>query len=109
MLITLINSNEKFWVNPTLGMFQNVPKTCVGWDLVLPVIQHTHFHILSFLTHTLLFCSPISFTIDALLNPSFVDSDMNRIHSVASDLRNIFNAIKRAEDALDIEKTSVSF
>ncbi|KAK1422159.1 hypothetical protein QVD17_25081 [Tagetes erecta] len=52
------------------------------------------------------FFSPISFTIDALLNPSFVDGDMNRIHSVASDLRNIFNAIKRAEDALDIEKTS---
>ncbi|KAD2805787.1 hypothetical protein E3N88_39164 [Mikania micrantha] len=52
------------------------------------------------------FFSPIVFTMDALLNPSFVDGDMNRINTVASDLHNIFNAIKRAEDALDVEKTS---
>ncbi|KAI3777313.1 hypothetical protein L1987_47113 [Smallanthus sonchifolius] len=54
------------------------------------------------------FFSPIAFTMDALLNSSFVDGDMNRIHSVASDLHNIFNAIKRAEDAVDVEKTSCS-
>ncbi|KAI3761075.1 hypothetical protein L1987_51482 [Smallanthus sonchifolius] len=54
------------------------------------------------------FFSPIAFTMDALLNSSFVDGDMNRIHSVASDLHNIFNAIKRAEDTVDVEKTTCS-
>ncbi|MFS7983583.1 hypothetical protein Hanom_Chr11g00976171 [Helianthus anomalus] len=43
---------------------------------------------------------------DTLLNPSFVDGDMNRIHTVVSELHNIFNAIKMAEDALDVAKTS---
>lgn len=66
------------------------------------VLQEYHiFH--------LLFCSPIVFTLEALLNPSFVDGDMNRIGKVVSDLHNTFNAIKRAEDALDVHKTSVSF
>ncbi|KAL7603365.1 hypothetical protein Lser_V15G19189 [Lactuca serriola] len=52
------------------------------------------------------FFSPIVFTLEALLNPSFVDGDMNRIGKVVSDLHNTFNAIKRAEDALDVHKTS---
>ncbi|KAJ9566794.1 hypothetical protein OSB04_002760 [Centaurea solstitialis] len=42
----------------------------------------------------------------ALLNPSFVDDDTNRICTVVSKLHNIFSAIKRAEDALDVQKTS---
>ncbi|KAF5780412.1 putative sister chromatid cohesion protein Pds5 [Helianthus annuus] len=52
------------------------------------------------------FFSPLVFTMDTLLNPSFVDGDMNRIHTVVSELHNIFNAIKMAEDALDVAKTS---
>ncbi|KAI7739411.1 hypothetical protein M8C21_010754 [Ambrosia artemisiifolia] len=52
------------------------------------------------------FFSPLVFTMDALLNPSFIDGDMNRIHTVVSDLHNIFIAIKRAEDALDVAMTS---
>ncbi|XP_076919857.1 sister chromatid cohesion protein PDS5 homolog B-like [Bidens hawaiensis] len=52
------------------------------------------------------FFSPIAFTIDALLNPSFVDGDKDRINAVVSDLHNIFNAIKMAEDAVDVDKTS---
>ena len=55
------------------------------------------------------FCSPLVFTLKALLNPCFVDDDMNRICTVVPKLHNIFNAIKRAEDAVDVNKTSVSF
>nr|XP_043616578.1 sister chromatid cohesion protein pds5 isoform X2 [Erigeron canadensis] len=51
------------------------------------------------------FC-PVVYTMETLLNPSFVDGDMNRISTVFSDLHNIFKAIKRAEDALDVQKTS---
>lgn len=52
------------------------------------------------------FFSPLVFTLQALLNPCFVDGDMNRICTVVPKLHNIFNAIKRAEDALDVQKTS---
>ncbi|KAL4583130.1 hypothetical protein LXL04_007694 [Taraxacum kok-saghyz] len=52
------------------------------------------------------FFSPIVFILDALRDPSFVDGDENRIAKVVSDLHNTFNAINKAEDALDVHKTS---
>ncbi|XP_024962740.1 sister chromatid cohesion protein PDS5 homolog A isoform X3 [Cynara cardunculus var. scolymus] len=52
------------------------------------------------------FFSPLVFTLQALLNPCYVDGDMNRICTVVSKLYNIFKAIKRTEDALDVQKTS---
>ncbi|KAI3767597.1 hypothetical protein L2E82_17844 [Cichorium intybus] len=51
------------------------------------------------------FFSPIVFSLEALLNPSFVDGDVDRIGKVVSDLHNIFNAIKRTVDAVDVQKT----
>ena len=45
----------------------------------------------------------------ALLNPLYVDGDMNRVQTIVSELHSIFNAIKRAEDAHDVQMTAVSF
>ncbi|GJS02689.1 sister chromatid cohesion protein PDS5 homolog A isoform X1 [Tanacetum coccineum] len=52
------------------------------------------------------FFSPLIFTMHALLNPLSVDGDMNRVQTVVSELHSIFNAIKMAEDAHDVQMTS---
>ncbi|PWA83208.1 ARM repeat superfamily protein [Artemisia annua] len=52
------------------------------------------------------FSRPLIFTMQALLNPLYVDGDMNRVQTVVSELHSIFNAIKRAEDAHDVQMTS---
>ncbi|KAI3464509.1 hypothetical protein Pfo_021172 [Paulownia fortunei] len=51
------------------------------------------------------FLSPLFVTVQALVNDNLVDGNL-RLKSIASlYLRNIFNAIKRAEDAVDAQMT----
>ncbi|KAA8538477.1 hypothetical protein F0562_027977 [Nyssa sinensis] len=52
------------------------------------------------------FCSPLVFTLQALVNATFVDGDMDLINDVVSYLRSIFHAIKRAEDAANAQTTT---
>lgn len=94
-----------FWNKISFRSIQPGPCYILFW----PVHNSPIFPSRSFMTHSLLFCSPVVFTMEALLNPLFVDGDVDRIRTVVSDMHNIFNAIKRAEDALDVQKTSVSF
>ena len=54
------------------------------------------------------FCSPLVFTLQALVNASFVDGDMDVISAAVSCLQSIFFAIKRAEDAVDAHITPVT-
>ncbi|KAL8110273.1 sister chromatid cohesion protein PDS5 homolog B isoform X1 [Apium graveolens] len=51
------------------------------------------------------FCSPLAFTLKALVNAKFVDGDQDLVNNVVSNLKSIFNAIKRAEDAVDFQAT----
>ncbi|KAK1371080.1 sister chromatid cohesion protein PDS5-like [Heracleum sosnowskyi] len=51
------------------------------------------------------FCSPLLFTLNALVNAKFVDGDQDLVNNVVSNLKSIFNAIKRAEDAVDSQAT----
>ncbi|GFY85386.1 hypothetical protein Acr_04g0001240 [Actinidia rufa] len=51
------------------------------------------------------FLSPLVFTLQALVNASFVDGDMDVISAAVSCLQSIFFAIKRAEDAVDTRIT----
>ncbi|XP_057490542.1 sister chromatid cohesion protein PDS5 homolog B-like isoform X3 [Actinidia eriantha] len=51
------------------------------------------------------FLSPLVFTLQALVNASFVDGDMDVISAAVSCLQSIFFAIKRAEDAVDARIT----
>lgn len=55
------------------------------------------------------FCSPLAFTLKALVNAKFVDGDQDLVNNVVSNLKSIFNAIKRAEDAVDSQATPVSY
>uniref|UniRef100_A0A5B6YQ09 Sister chromatid cohesion protein PDS5 homolog A n=1 Tax=Davidia involucrata TaxID=16924 RepID=A0A5B6YQ09_DAVIN len=52
------------------------------------------------------FCSPLVFTLQALVNATFVDGDMDLINDAGSYLQSIFHAIKRAEDAVDGQTTT---
>ncbi|XP_058218154.1 sister chromatid cohesion protein PDS5 homolog B isoform X2 [Rhododendron vialii] len=52
-----------------------------------------------------LFLRPFAFTLHALVNASFVDGDMDVIHSAVSCLQKILFAIKQAEDAVDAHTT----
>ncbi|KAI8550996.1 hypothetical protein RHMOL_Rhmol06G0150300 [Rhododendron molle] len=56
-----------------------------------------------------LFLRPLAFTLHALVNASFVDGDMDVIHSAVSCLQKILFAIKQAEDAVDAHTTPASF
>ncbi|KAL1833660.1 hypothetical protein ACET3Z_003311 [Daucus carota] len=51
------------------------------------------------------FCSPLLFTLKALVNAKFVDGDQDFVNNVVSNLKSIFNAIKRAEDAVNSQAT----
>ncbi|XP_052189555.1 sister chromatid cohesion protein PDS5 homolog B isoform X2 [Diospyros lotus] len=51
------------------------------------------------------FLSPLVFTLQALVNSSSVDGDMDFVNGAVSCLRSIFYAIMRAEDAVDVHKT----
>ncbi|KAM7514857.1 hypothetical protein LguiA_004440 [Lonicera macranthoides] len=52
------------------------------------------------------FCSPLVFTLQALLNPSFVNGDMDVIDNAVACLLKNFCAIKKAEDAVDSQTTT---
>lgn len=54
------------------------------------------------------FCSPLTFTLHALVDASFVDGEMDVINTAVSCLQNILFAIKRAEDAVDAHTTPVA-
>ncbi|XP_059630755.1 sister chromatid cohesion protein PDS5 homolog B isoform X2 [Cornus florida] len=52
------------------------------------------------------FCSPLVFTLQALVNATFLDGDLDLVNDAISYLCGIFNAIKRAEDAVDYQRTT---
>ncbi|GLU01048.1 hypothetical protein SLE2022_183740 [Rubroshorea leprosula] len=52
-----------------------------------------------------LFCSPLLSVLRALVDPSVVDGDLDLINNAALYLVCIFRAIKRAEDAVDSQRT----
>ncbi|PIN16167.1 Sister chromatid cohesion complex Cohesin, subunit PDS5 [Handroanthus impetiginosus] len=51
------------------------------------------------------FLSPLFVTVQALVNGNLVDGNLHLLSNASSYLRSIFNAIKRAEDAVDVEMT----
>ncbi|CAL5333273.1 unnamed protein product [Camellia sinensis] len=51
------------------------------------------------------FFSPLVFTLQAFVNASFVDGDMDVVNAAVLCLQSIFLAIKRAEDAVDAHTT----
>lgn len=53
-------------------------------------------------------CSPLFSILKALVNASIVDGDMDLVKDAILYLLCIFRAIKRAEDAVDAQKTPVS-
>ncbi|THG17239.1 hypothetical protein TEA_014995 [Camellia sinensis var. sinensis] len=55
------------------------------------------------------FFSPLVFTLQAFVNASFVDGDMDVVNAAVLCLQSIFLAIKRAEDAVDAHTTPVTF
>lgn len=50
------------------------------------------------------FCSPLLLTLQALVNTNFVDGDKH-VNNAVSNLKSIFNAIKRADDAVNAQAT----
>lgn len=52
-------------------------------------------------------CSPLFFVLQALLNASNVNGDMEVVKEAVLYLLCIFRAIKKAEDAVDADKTPV--
>ncbi|KAJ9673634.1 hypothetical protein PVL29_023280 [Vitis rotundifolia] len=51
------------------------------------------------------FCSPLFFTLQVLVNASFIDGGMDLDNDAISCIFSIFRAIKRAEDAVDAQRT----
>lgn len=54
------------------------------------------------------FCSPLFSLLQALINPSIVDGDLDTVNDAVLYLLTIFRAIKKAEDAVDAHRTPVS-
>ncbi|KAK4391079.1 Sister chromatid cohesion protein pds5 [Sesamum angolense] len=54
------------------------------------------------------FLSPLFVTVQALVNEKLFDGNLHLISNAASFLRSIFNAIKKAEDAVDARMTPVN-
>lgn len=52
-------------------------------------------------------CSPLFSFLQALVNASIVDGDMDLVNDAVLYLLSIFRAIKRAEDAVDAHRTPV--
>ncbi|KAK4429654.1 Sister chromatid cohesion protein pds5 [Sesamum alatum] len=52
--------------------------------------------------------SPLFVTVQALVNEKLLDGNLHLVSNAASFLRSIFNAIKRAEDAVDARMTPVN-
>lgn len=53
-------------------------------------------------------CSPLFFALQVLVNASFVDGGMDLDNDAISCIFSIFRAIKRADDAVDAQRTLVS-
>ncbi|KAL0351487.1 UNVERIFIED_CONTAM: Sister chromatid cohesion protein pds5 [Sesamum calycinum] len=54
------------------------------------------------------FLSPLFVTVQALVNEKLFDGNLHLVSNAASFLRSIFNAIKKAEDAVDARMTPVN-
>lgn len=54
------------------------------------------------------FCSPLFWVVQAVLSFSVVSGDMDVINDAVLYLLCIFRAIRRAEDAVDAQRTPVS-
>lgn len=75
-------------------------------------ILNTEYHIVyDCLHHTaakyMFLCSPLFCILQALLDASNVDGDLDVVKDAVLYLLCVFRAIKRAEDAVDVEKTPV--
>lgn len=55
-----------------------------------------------------LFYSPLFSMLQALVNTSIVNGDVDLVNDTVASLLCIFRAIKRADDAIDAQKTPVS-
>ncbi|KAJ4965300.1 hypothetical protein NE237_017149 [Protea cynaroides] len=52
------------------------------------------------------FFSPLAVMLQTLVNASFIDGSNNVVNDTVSYIQNIFHAVKKAEDAVDVFKTS---
>lgn len=60
-------------------------------------------------TQILLLCSPLFFVMQALVNSSNVDGDPDLVNDAVLYLFSILRAIRKAEDAVDVQMTTVKY
>lgn len=60
-------------------------------------------------THLDYFCSPLFFVLQALVDVSIVDGDLDLVNDAVLYLFSIFRAIRIAEDAIDAQMTTVKY
>lgn len=60
-------------------------------------------------THLDCFCSPLFFVLQALVDVSIVDGDLDLVNEAVLYLSSIFRAIRKAEDAVDAQMTTVKY
>lgn len=60
-------------------------------------------------TSWLLFCSPLFFILKALVDINIVDGDLDIVDDAILHIVSIFRAIRKVEDAIDAQMTTVYF
>lgn len=71
------------------------------------ILDNNLLFLHSFKTYTI-WARPLILTLKALVDVNCLDRDMDSITHDVSYLRNLFHAIKKAEDAIDDHMTHVS-
>lgn len=57
----------------------------------------------------LLLCSPLFFILQALVDISIVDGDLDIVNDAVLHVVSIFRAIRKVEDAVDAQMTTVNY
>lgn len=60
-------------------------------------------------THLDCFCSPLFFSLQALVDISIVDGDLDLVNYAVICIFSIFQAIRKTEDAVDSKMTTVKY
>lgn len=76
-------------------------------NLILALLIMTWILALMMMTHLDCFCSPLFFLLQALVDISNVDGDLELINDAVLSLFSIFQALKKAEDSVDAQTTIV--
>lgn len=82
-------------------------------NILLSFAGSSIFYILRWLYHNAcawagFCCRPLLLLLHVLVSPQFIDQDLDLVKKNFLYLQSIFRAIRRAEDAVDSEKTPVS-